>query len=431
MRGAPGAPGEPSRWRDRGVEQNLDLFRRMREGEFQDGARTLRARIDMGSPNVWLRDPVLYRIRHAVHHNTGDRWPIYPMYDFAHGLSDYIEGVSHSLCTLEFVPHRPLYDWLLEALDLPRPLPHQYEFARLNMTHTVMSKRRLLRLVKEGHVRGWDDPRMPTIRAMRRRGYPAAALRDFVERVGVARRENRVEPALLEHFVREHLNRRAPRRMAVLRPLKVVIENFPEGQVEHFDLLHNPEDPAAGTRSVPFARDVWIEQDDFREVPPPKFFRLSPGVEVRLRGAYLIRCTGVVKDDAGRVIEVRAECDLASRGGDAPDGRRVKATIHWVSAAHAIDGEVRLYDSLFNRDDPDDVPEGEDFIAALNPRSLEVIEGCRLEPLLAGAATGASFQFERIGYFVVDADSRPGHPVFNRTVTLKDAWARIEKKGTA
>jgi glutaminyl-tRNA synthetase len=431
MRGAPGAPGEPSRWRDRGVEQNLDLFRRMREGEFQDGARTLRARIDMGSPNVWLRDPVLYRIRHAVHHNTGDRWPIYPMYDFAHGLSDYIEGVSHSLCTLEFVPHRPLYDWLLEALDLPRPLPHQYEFARLNMTHTVMSKRRLLRLVKEGHVRGWDDPRMPTIRAMRRRGYPAAALRDFVERVGVARRENRVEPALLEHFVREHLNRRSPRRMAVLRPLKVVIENYPEGRVEHFDLVNNPEDPSAGMRSVPFAREIWIEQEDFREVPPPRFFRLSPGVEVRLRGAYLIRCTGVVKDDAGRVIEVRAECDPASRGGDAPDGRRVKATMHWVSVAHAAEGEVRLYESLFDRDDPDDVPEGADFVAALNARSLEVIEGCRLEPVLAAAAPGASFQFERIGYFVADADARPGRPVFNRTVTLKDAWARIEKKGAA
>ena len=428
MRGAPGAPGEPSRWRERGVGENLDLFRRMRAGEFPDGARTLRAKIDMGSPNVWLRDPVLYRIRHATHHNTGDRWPIYPMYDFAHGLSDYIEGVSHSLCTLEFVPHRPLYDWLLEALDLPRPLPHQYEFARLNLTHTVMSKRRLLRLVKEGHVRGWDDPRMPTIRAMRRRGYPAAALRDFVERVGVARRENRVEPALLEHFVREHLNRSAPRRMAVLRPLKVVLENYPEDRVDHFELAQNPEDPSAGTRTVPFSREVWIEQDDFREVPPPKFFRLSPGVEVRLRGAYLIRCTGVVKDDAGRVIEVRAACDLSSRGGDAPDGRRVKATLHWVSAAHAAAGEVRLYDTLFDREDPDDVPEGMDFVTTLHPRSLEVIEDCRLEPLLAEATPGQTFQFERMGYFAADPDSRPGRPVFNRTVTLKDAWARIEKK---
>jgi glutaminyl-tRNA synthetase len=428
MRGAPGAPGEPSRWRERGVEENLDLFRRMRAGEFPDGARTLRARIDMASPNVWLRDPVLYRIRHAAHHNTGDRWPIYPMYDFAHGLSDYIEGVSHSLCTLEFVPHRPLYDWLLEALDLPRPLPHQYEFARLNVTHTVMSKRRLLRLVKEGHVRGWDDPRMPTIRAMRRRGYPAAALRDFVERVGVARRENRVEPALLEHFVREHLNRSAPRRMAVLRPLKVVLENYPEDRVEHFDLVNNPEDPGAGTRAVPFSREVWIEQDDFREVPPPRFFRLSPGVEVRLRGAYLVRCTGVVKDGDGRVIEVRAACDLASRGGDAPDGRRVKATLHWVSAAHAAGGEVRLYETLFDREDPDDVPEGADFTSALNPHSLEVLDDARLEPLLAGATPGQTFQFERMGYFTADPDSRPGRPVFNRTVTLKDAWARIEKK---
>jgi glutaminyl-tRNA synthetase len=429
MRGAPGIPGEESRWRGRGVEENLDLFARMRAGEFPDGARTLRARIDMAAPNVWLRDPVLYRIRHARHHHTGDAWCIYPLYDFAHGLSDYIEGVTHSICTLEFVPHRPLYDWLLEALDLPRPLPHQYEFARLNMTHTIMSKRRLLRLVREGHVRGWDDPRMPTIRAMRRRGYPAAAIRDFVERVGVARRENRVEPALLEHCVRENLNRHALRRMAVLRPLKVVIENYPAGQVEHFDLANNPEDPAAGSRAVPFSREVWIEAEDFREVPPPKFFRLSPGVEVRLRGACLIRCTGVVHDASGAVTEVRAEYDPASKGGNAPDGRRVKATLHWVSAAHAAEGEVRLYDALFTREDPDDTPDGEDFIAGLNPRSLEVLTGCKLEPDLAAAPPGAQFQFERIGYFVADiADSAPGAPVFNRTVTLKDAWARIEKK---
>jgi glutaminyl-tRNA synthetase len=429
MRGAPGMPGEPSRWRDRGIEENLDLFARMRKGEFPDGARTLRARIDMASPNVWLRDPVLYRIRHVAHHHTGDRWPIYPLYDFAHGLSDYIEGVTHSICTLEFVPHRPLYDWLLQALSLPRRLPHQYEFARLNMTHTIMSKRRLLRLVKEGHVRGWDDPRMPTIRAMRRRGYPAAAIRDFVERVGVARRENRVEPALLEHCVREHLNRTVVRRMGVLRPLKVVIENYPEGQVEHFDLVNNPEDPSAGTRAVPFSRELWIEQDDFREVPPPKFFRLSPGVEVRLRGAYLVRCTRVIKDEEGQVIEVRATCDPESKGGTAPDGRKVKATMHWVSAAHAIEAEVRLYETLFSNEDPDDVPEGEDFVNGLNPASLEVLTGCRLEPQLGDAEPGERVQFERLGYFVADhADSRPGHAVFNRTVTLKDAWARIEKK---
>ena len=430
MRGAPGATGEPSRWRDRGVAESLDLFERMRAGEFPDGARTLRARIEMSSPNVWLRDPILYRIRHASHHNTGEGWCIYPTYDFAHGFSDYIEGVTHSICTLEFVPHRPLYDWLLEAVGLPRPLPHQFEFARLNMTHVVMSKRKLLRLVREGHVGGWDDPRMPTLSGMRRRGYPAAALRDFAERIGVARRENRVELALLEHCVREDLNRRATRRLAVLRPLKVVLENFPAGHVEHFELTNNPEDPAAGTRSVPLARELWIERDDFREAPPPKFFRLSPGIEVRLRGAYLIRCTGVVKDPAsGEVIEVRATYDPETRSGNAPDGRKVKSTIHWVSAAHAIDAEVRLYDTLFTPEDPEDVPESADFIAGINPASLEVLAGCKLEPLLAEAEAGGLFQFERVGYFVADAvDSRPGRPVFNRSVTLRDAWARIEKR---
>jgi glutaminyl-tRNA synthetase len=431
MRGAPGERGEESHWRGRGVKESLDLFARMRAGEFPDGARTLRARIDMGSQNVWLRDPVLYRIRHATHHNTGDRWCIYPLYDFAHGLSDYIEGVTHSLCTLEFVPHRALYDWLLEALDLPRPLPHQHEFARLNLTHTVMSKRMLLRLVTEGHVSGWDDPRMPTIRGMRRRGYPAAALRDLAERIGVARRENRVELALLEHCVREDLNRHALRRMAVLQPIRVLVENYPEGVVEEFELGNNPEDPAAGTRRVPFSRELWIERDDFREVPPPKFFRLSPGTEVRLRGAYWIRCTGVTKDPAtGEVTEVRATYDPATRTGNPPDGRKVKATIHWVSARHAIEAEVRLYDTLFLADDPGSLPEGTDFTSGLNPRSLEVLRGCKLEASLAEAVPGQAIQFERVGYFVADPrDSRPGVPVFLRTVTLKDAWVRAEKRG--
>jgi glutaminyl-tRNA synthetase len=430
MRGAPGEAGIPSRWRNRGVAESLDLFARMKAGEFPDGARTLRARIDMTSPNVWLRDPVLYRIRHASHHHTGDRWCIYPLYDFAHGLSDYIEGITHSICTLEFVPHRPLYDWLLEALELPRAVPRQYEFARLNLTHTLMSKRRLLRLVREGHVTGWDDPRMPTLSAMRRRGYPAAALRDFAERVGVARRENRVELALLEHCVREALNRSAPRRMAVLQPLRVVIENLPEGRVEEVELANNPEDAAAGTRRVPFAREIWIERDDFRETPPPRYFRLSPGVEVRLRGAYFIRCTGVVRDErTGEVREVRATYDPATRGGNAPDGRKVKATIHWVAAAHARDAEVRLYETLFTSEDPDDVPEGADFISGLNPGSLEVRTGCKLEPSLEALAAGSPVQFERLGYFVRDArESRPGAPVFLRTVTLKDAWARAEKR---
>jgi len=429
-RGSPDRPGRESPFRDRPVEENLDLLRRMRAGEFPDGTRTLRAKIDMASPNIWLRDPVLYRIRHSEHHHTGDRWCIYPMYDFAHCLSDYIEGITHSICTLEFEVHRPLYDWILESLDLPRPLPHQYEFARLNVTYTIMSKRRLLRLVQEGRVSGWDDPRMPTISGMRRRGYPAAALRAFAERIGVAKRENAVELALLEHFVREELNRRARRAMAVLRPLKVVIENFPEGRVEEFEAVNNPEDPGMGTRKVPFSRVIWIEQDDFRVVPPPRYHRLSPGVEVRLRYAYLIRCTGVVKDPTtGEVTEVRATCDPETGSGNPPDGRKVKATIHWVSAGHALDGEVRLYDTLFSVENPDDVPEGQDFTGTLNPASLETLRGCKLEPSLAGAEVGTPVQFERLGYFCADSgDSRPGAPVFNRTVTLKDAWARIEKK---
>ena len=430
MRGAPGERGEDSHWRGRSVAESLDLFARMRAGEFPDGAKTLRARIDMASPNVWLRDPVLYRIRHVSHHNTGDRWSIYPLYDFAHGLSDYIEGVSHSLCSLEFVPHRPLYDWLLEALELPRPLPHQYEFARLNLTHTVMSKRKLLRLVREGFVSGWDDPRMPTISGMRRRGYPAPALRDFVERIGVARRENRVELALLEACVREDLNRHALRRMAVLSPLKLVLENVPADRVEEFELANNPEDPAAGTRRVAFSRELWIERDDFREVPPPKYFRLSPGTEVRLRGAYCVRCTGVTKDPAsGAVTEVRGTIDPETRTGNPSDGRKVKATIHWVSARHVVEGEVRLVEPLFTDEDPESASEGADFTALLHPRSLEVLRGCKLERALADARPGQALQFERVGYFVADErDSRPGAPVFVRTVTLKDAWARAEKR---
>ncbi len=429
MRGAPTEKGVESRWRNRAVAENLDLFARMRTGEFPDGARTLRAKIDMAAPNVWLRDPILYRIRHVAHHHTGDRWCIYPMYDYAHGLSDYIEGVTHSICTLEFEVHRPLYDWLLEALDLPRTLPRQFEFARLNVTHTVMSKRKLLRLVQEKRVRGWDDPRMPTLSAMRRRGYPPEALRDLAERVGVAKRENRIELALVEHCVREELNRRALRRMAVLRPLKVVIENWPAHKVEMREVPNNPEDPGAGVRQVPFGRELWIEQDDFRDPPPPKYFRLSPGVEVRLRAAYLVRCTGVTKDPAtGEVTEVRVTYDPETSSGNAPDGRKVKATIHWVSAAHAVDAEVRLYEVLFPAERPDDLPDGADFVSGLNPDSLQILTGCKLEPALTGAKAGEAVQFERLGYFTADPDSRPGSPVFNRTVTLKDAWARIEKK---
>jgi glutaminyl-tRNA synthetase len=430
MRGAPHRPGQESAYRGRTVAENLDLFERMRAGEFPDGARTLRAKIDMSAPNVWLRDPVLYRIRHASHHHTGDDWCIYPMYDFAHGLSDYIEGITHSLCTLEFEVHRPLYEWILEALDLPRPHPRQREFARLNLTHTVMSKRKLLRLVQEGHVRGWDDPRMPTISAMRRRGYPAEAIRDFCDRIRVAKSEQVVQVEFLEHCVRENLNRTAPRAMGVLRPLRVVIENYPEGRVEEMAAVNNPEDPGMGTRIVPFSRVVYIEQDDFREEPPPKYFRLSPGKEVRLRYAYVIKCTDVLKDPAtGEVIEVRATYDPETRSGAKPIGRKVKSTIHWVSADHAVDAEVRLYEHLFEAEDPEDVPEGIDFAATVNPASLEVVRDCKLEPSLATAKPGDRYQFERLGYFIADIkDSGPAAPVFNRTVTLKDAWARIEKR---
>jgi glutaminyl-tRNA synthetase len=423
-RGTLTEPGRNSPYRDRPVEENLDLLRRMRAGEFPDGARVLRAKIDMASGNINLRDPVLYRILHAPHPRTGDAWRIYPTYDFAHGQSDAIEGVTHSLCTLEFEDHRPLYDWLLEHLPVPSR-PRQYEFARLNLSHTILSKRRLIQLVEEGHVRGWDDPRMPTLAGLRRRGVPPAAIREFARRIGIARSDNLVDVALLEHCVREELNRSAERRMAVLRPLKVVLENYPEGHVEQFEAVNNPEDPAAGTRLVPFGRELLIERDDFMEEPPKKFFRLAPGREVRLRYAYLITCREVVKDAGGNVIELRCTYDPATRGGDAPDGRKVRGTLHWVAAAHALSAEVRLYDHLFARAEPG--ADG-DFLADLNPRSLEVLSDCRLEPSLAAAAVGEAVQFERQGYFCRDPDSTPKRPIFNRTVALRDTWARIQTR---
>jgi glutaminyl-tRNA synthetase len=423
-RGTLTAPGVDSPWRGRSVDENLDLFARMRAGEFEDGAHVLRAKIDMASPNINMRDPVLYRIRHARHHRTGDAWCIYPMYDFAHPPSDAIEHITHSLCTLEYEDHRPLYDWVIDNLPVPSK-PRQIEFARLNLTYTVMSKRRLLELVGEKHVRGWDDPRMPTIVGMRRRGYTAEAIRAFCERIGVAKRENVVDVALLEHAVREDLNKRAPRVMAVLRPLRVVVENYPEGQSEDVDVVNNPEDPSAGTRKVPFSRVLYIERDDFREEPPKKFFRLAPGREVRLRCAYFITCTSVIKDEAtGEIVELICRYDPATRGGDAPDGRKVKATLHWVSAAHAVDAEVRLYDRLFNVEQPG---ANGDYRLDLNPNSLEVIEDAKVEPSAAVAAAGTRFQFERLGYFCVDSDSTTDRPVFNRTVTLKDSWAKIER----
>ncbi len=435
MRGHRGTltePGKESPYRDRPVEENLDLFRRMRAGEFPDGSRTLRAKIDMASPNLNMRDPVIYRILHAKHHRTGDAWCIYPMYDFAHPLSDMLEGITHSICTLEFEDHRPLYDWFARHARTPCR-PRQIEFARLNLNYTVMSKRKLLELVRSGFVAAWDDPRMPTICGLRRRGYTPEAIRDFCDRIGVAKRDSVVDIALLEHCVREDLNRRAQRGMAVLRPLKVVIENYAEGLVEEMDAPNNPEDPSAGTRKVPFSRTLCIEQDDFRETPPPKYWRLFPGNEVRLRSAYLVRCTEVVKNPAtGEVVEVRCTYDPATRGGNAPDGRRVKSTIHWVSAAHAAEAEVRLYDHLFTLEDPGAVPEGADWKSSLNPKSLETLIGCKIEPMLASARPGDRFQFERLGYFCADSgDSRPGAPVFNRSVTLKDAWAKIEKKQKA
>jgi glutaminyl-tRNA synthetase len=425
-RGTLTEPGTSSPYRDRPAAESLDLFARMRAGEFPDGALVLRAKIDMASPNINLRDPVLYRIRRAHHHRTGDAWCIYPMYDFAHPPSDALEHITHSLCTLEFEDHRPLYDWLIENLPVPSQ-PRQIEFARLNLTYTIMSKRRLLELVEERHVSGWDDPRMPTIVGMRRRGYTPQAIRAFCDRIGVAKRENMVDVALLEHAVREDLNRRAPRVMGVLDPLRVVIENYPENESEAFEVANNPEDDAAGTRRVPFSRVLYIERDDFREEPPKKFFRLSPGREVRLRGAYFITCTSVVKDPAsGEIIELGCTYDPATRGGDAPDGRKVKSTLHWVSAAHALGVEVRLYDRLFTSENPGAI---DDYRSQLNPKSLEVLTRCWIEPSVAGAPAGTRYQFERLGYFCVDPDSTPGRLVFNRTVTLKDTWARIEQRG--
>ncbi len=418
--------GKESPYRNRSVEENLDLFARMKAGEFPDGARTLRAKIDMASPNLNMRDPVMYRILHAEHHRTGDKWCIYPMYDFAHGQSDSIERITHSICTLEFEDHRPLYDWYVGQLGIYHP--QQIEFDRLNVTYTLLSKRKLLMLVQQKYVSGWDDPRMPTISGMRRRGYTPEALRNFCGRIGVSKTNGTTELSLLEYFVRDDLNRRAQRVMAVLRPLRVVIENYPEGQVEHMEAINNPEDPAAGTRSVPFSRVLYIEQDDFREDPPKQYFRLAPGREVRLRYGYFITCTGVVKDAQGNVIELRCTYDPATRGGNAPDGRKVKSTIHWVSAEHAVDAEVRLYETLFTREDPNEVPEGGDFTDNLNPNSLEVVTGAKLEPSLAGAKPGVSYQFERLGYFCADPDSTPDKAVFNRTVALRDTWAKIEKK---
>ncbi len=423
MRGTLTEPGQESGYRNRSVEQNLDLFRRMRSGEFPNGARVLRAKIDMASGNINLRDPILYRILHATHPRTGDAWCIYPTYDFAHGQSDAIEGITHSICTLEFEDHRPLYDWCIENLPVPSR-PHQYEFARLNIAYTVLSKRVLTALVRDGHVSGWDDPRMPTIAAQRRRGVPAAALREFVRRVGVAKAYSVVDLAQYEHAVRDVLNKTAQRRMAVLRPLKLVIENYPEGRTETLEAMNNPEDPAAGTRTVSFGREVFVERDDFMEDPPRKFFRLAPGREVRLRSAYFVTCREVVKDAAGTVTELRCTYDPATRGGDSPDGRRVQATLHWVSATDALPAEVRLYSTLFARPDPGG-GNGGDVMADLNPDSLEVLRDCLLEPALASAPVGEAVQFERLGYFCADPDSAPAHLVFNRTVGLRDTWAKL------
>jgi glutaminyl-tRNA synthetase len=425
MRGTLTQPGRNSPWRERTVQENLDLFMRMRAGEFAEGSRVLRAKIDMASGNINMRDPVIYRILHARHPRTGDEWHIYPNYDFAHGQSDAIEAITHSLCTLEFADHRPLYDWFIENLPVPAR-PRQYEFSRLNISHTVLSKRRLIQLVKEGHVSGWDDPRMPTISGLRRRGYPPEAIRDFVRRVGITKSDNVIEMALLEHCARETLNQGAPRRMAVLKPLKVVIENYPEGEGEELEAINNPQDPEAGTRMVPFSREIYIERDDFMENPPRKFFRLGPGREVRLRYAYFITCTDVIKDENGEISELRCTYDPATRGGDAPDGRKVRGTIHWVSAAHAIPAQVRLYAHLFTSVEPG--AEG-DVLDDLNPDSLKILENARLEPDLATSGTGVTVQFERQGYFVRDADSTAERPVFNRTVALRDSWAKIRKKG--
>ncbi|MGA1235356.1 MAG: glutamine--tRNA ligase/YqeY domain fusion protein [Limisphaerales bacterium] len=433
-RGAPDQPGKESPYRSRGVEENLDLFARMRAGEFPDGAKTLRAKIDMASSNVWLRDPVIYRIRHAKHHHTQDQWCIYPLYDFAHCLSDSIEGITHSICTLEFEVHRPLYDWILEQLPVREPRPRQIEFARLNLNYTVMSKRKLLQLVKERLVEGWDDPRMPTIAGLRRRGVPPAAIRTFCQRIGVTKYDGVTDVALLEFTLREELNRVANRTLGVLRPLKVVIENYPEGQVEELEAINNPEDPSAGNRKLPFSREIYIEQDDFMEVPPPKFFRLKPGGEVRLRYAYILKCEQVVKNSAGEVCELRCTIDPDSKSGGSTASRKVKGTIHWVSAAHAVDAEVRLYDRLFTVPEPEGDPSGRDFKEFLNPASLQILHGCKLEPSLKDAKPGQAFQFERLGYFCVDSSdsehpTSEGRPVFNRTVGLRDSWAKEQRKG--
>ena len=426
-RGSLTEPGLDSPFRDRTVEENLDLFARMRAGEFADGERVLRARIDMASPNLVLRDPVMYRILHTPHHRTGGRWRIYPMYDWAHGQSDSIEAVTHSLCTLEFEANRPLYDWYIERLGI---FPsRQIEYARGNLTYTMTHKRHLIRLIESGRLSGWDDPRMPTLRGLRRRGVPPEAIRRFWSEVGVAKRDNNIDVSLLEFCIRDRLNKVAPRVMGVLRPLKVVITNYPEGAGEELEAVNNPEDESAGTRRIPFGRELWIEADDFMEDPPRRFFRLAPGREVRLRYAYFITCEEVVKDADGHVVELRCTYDPATRGGDAPDGRKVKATLHWVSAAHAVEAEVRLYDRLFRVEDPLEVAEGEDWMDNLNPDSLEVLPRCWLEPGLAGAAPGTTVQFERLGYFCADPDSTPERPVFNRTVTLRDAWANIRKRG--
>jgi glutaminyl-tRNA synthetase len=426
QRGTLTEPGEESPYRNRTVEENLDLFERMRAGEFPDAARSLRAKIDMASANLNLRDPIMYRILHAEHHRTGDKWCIYPMYDFAHGESDSIEKITHSICTLEFEDHRPLYDWYVEQLGIYRP--QQIEFDRLNLTYTLLSKRKLLQLVQQGLVNGWDDPRMPTIGGMRRRGYTPEALQSFARGLGVSKTNGTTELSLLEYYVREDLNKRALRVMAVLKPLRVVIDNYPEGLVERMEAVNNPEDASAGTRTVPFSKVLYIEDEDFREVPPPKYFRLSPGREVRLRYGYFITCTGVVKDEHGNVVEVHCTYDPATRGGDSPDGRKVKSTIHWVSAEHAIDADVRIYETLFTRENPNEVEQGQEFTANLTPKSLEVITG-KLEPSLTTAAPGSRYQFERLGYFCVDKDSTAEKLVFNRTVALRDTWGKIEKKG--
>lgn len=428
-RGTLTEPGKESPWRNRSVEENLELFERMRKGEFPEGACTLRAKIDMASGNINMRDPVIYRIIHAAHHRTGDKWVIYPMYDFAHGQSDSIEGVTHSLCDINYEDHRPLYNWFIEKLDL-RPV-RQIEFARLNLTYTILSKRFLKKLVEAGVVSGWDDPRMPTLRGMRRRGYTSAAVRNFIDAVGVAKNENLIDIALLEHLVRDDLNKTALRVMGVLEPLKVVIANYPADQMEELEALNNPEDESAGTRKVPFSREIYIEKDDFRETPPPKYFRLAPGQEVRLRYGYIIRCQDFIKDPAtGEVVEVHCTYDPETRGGYAPDGRKVKGTIHWVSAAHALEAEVRLYDRLFTEENPNKVDEGKSFMDYVNLDSLQVMPGCKVEPSLAGAAPGSRFQFERKGYFCVDPDSTAERLVFNLTVNLRDTWAKIEQKGS-